>query len=206
VSGAGKWVKDNPLASLGILAATVATAGAAAPALGAGAAAAGAAGAGAAGAGAAGLGGGTASLFGPSAGLATGLLSGGAPVAAGMATAAPGIAGAFGPMSAAGLTEAGMSPLAMMGAQAAPPSMFDKFAAGFKSKGPDFARGMMQMDQGQEQQPMPMDPRQQMPALQQQPLGLPGGFDMPPMDINGPMTEEERKWRMLLAQLQGASQ
>jgi hypothetical protein len=29
---------------------------------------------------------------------------------------------------------------------------------------------------------------------------------MPPMDINGPMTEEERKWRMLLAQLQGASQ
>jgi hypothetical protein len=62
--------------------------------------------------------------------------------------------------------------------------------------------GMQMMSDDQEQQqaqPMPMP---QM-APPQQPLAIPGGFDMPPMDINGPMTEEERKWKMLLAQLQG---
>jgi hypothetical protein len=44
-----------------------------------------------------------------------------------------------------------------------------------------------------------------MPQQQQQPLAIPGAGQAS-LGMGDPMTDEERKWRMLLAQLQGGRQ
>jgi hypothetical protein len=114
------------------------------------------------GAGAAGLGGGTAAMFGPAAaGMGAGLLGAAPAAASGMATTAPGMAGLFGPMSAAGLAEAGMSPLAAMGAEAAPATMWDKFGLAAKKMAPNAARGLLSSSQQPQQRRSGAMPRPQ---------------------------------------------
>jgi hypothetical protein len=200
MSGAGRWVKDNPLASLGILAATVATAGAAAPALGAGAAA------GAAAVPATGLLGGAAELA--SVGATGGTMLGGSQLPAAALLGGGGAAELASVGEAGGSLLGGASPASatvLPGDWGGALDMMTRMKHGLGNKATRMGMQMMS-DSQEQQQPMPMDPRQQMPAQQQQPLGIPGGYDDMPMDVNSGMTEEERKWRMLLAQLQGASQ
>jgi hypothetical protein len=213
MSGAGKWVKKNPLAAAAILG--VATGGIgllAAPAAGAaagGLAAAeglGAAGAAAAG-GAAPLGLGTAAAFGAAPGVGAGLL---APAAAGTmgssilapAVAAEGLGGGFAALAG------GASPLAAEGAMSvAPMSAWDKFGA-FANKVQPYAKLA-----GQAQGLLSPQEQPQAPQIQPPQLRGPGQALQPSPQYGGgsglygvdPEEEKRRAYMAYMAQMQGVA-
>jgi hypothetical protein len=224
MSGAGKWIKKNPLAAaailgvatggIGLLATPAAAAGGAAAAglgesLGAAGAlegfgAAGAAAAGAGGAAPAGLG--AASLFGPSAGgMGAGLLA--TPAMPEVALGSTGAFGQFAPMAMMDNTAPQFAALNARGFNPTAPSWMDKLSAGADKMKPygDLAKMGMNAMGPQEQ---PQAPQIAPPQLRGPGQGLSpspqygGGGGLYGVD---PEEEKRRQYMAYMAQMQGVA-